>query len=117
MPTIEQIDETSRIVEEAAVRAGLAPEEIRSLLVEHWTSPVRFRETIEALYADGARVFVEAGPRGNMTAFVEDILRGRPACAVAAAMPLGRPRSAKVRATSSISAARLRPWTIIRSRL
>ena len=37
------------------------PREIRELLVEHWTSPVRFRETIEALYDDGARVFVEAG--------------------------------------------------------
>ena len=45
--------------------------------MEHWTSPVRFRETIEALHDDGARVFLEAGPRGNMTAFVEDILRGR----------------------------------------
>jgi acyl transferase domain-containing protein/phosphopantetheinyl transferase len=55
----------------------------RELLVEHWTSPVRFRDTIEALYDDGARVFVEVGPRGNMTAFVEDILRGQPSCAVA----------------------------------
>ncbi|MGH2894726.1 MAG: type I polyketide synthase, partial [Solirubrobacteraceae bacterium] len=60
------------------------PQEIRELLVEHWTSPVRFRETIEALHGDGARFFIEAGPRGNLTAFVEDILRGRPACAVAA---------------------------------
>lgn len=60
------------------------PEAIRELLVEHWTSPVRFRETIEALHDDGARVFVEVGPRGNMTSFVEDILRGRPSCAVAA---------------------------------
>ena len=59
------------------------PEAIRELLVEHWTRPVRFRETIEALYDDGARVFVEVGPRGNMTSFMEDILRGRPACAVA----------------------------------
>lgn len=59
------------------------PADIRELLVEHWTSPVRFRETIEALYAHGARVFVEVGPRGNMTSFVEDILRGRPFCAVA----------------------------------
>ena len=59
------------------------PEELRELLVEHWTSPVRFRETIEALYADGARIFVEVGPRGNMTAFIEDTLRGRPCCAVA----------------------------------
>ncbi len=52
------------------------PEEMRELLVEHWTRPVRFRETIEALYDDGVRVFVEAGPRGNMTSFIEDILRG-----------------------------------------
>ena len=58
--------------------------EIRELLVEHWTSPVRFRETIEALHADGARVFIEVGPKGNMTSFVEDILRGRPFCAAAA---------------------------------
>ena len=45
---------------------------------------MRFRETIEALHDDGARVFVEVGPRGNMTSFMEDILRGRPSCAVAA---------------------------------
>ena len=61
-----------------------SPEEMRELLVEHWTRPVRFRETIEALYEDGVRVFVEAGPRGNMTSFIEDILRGSDACAVAA---------------------------------
>ena len=35
----------------------------------------------------GRAVFVEAGPRGNLTAFVEDILRGRPSCAVAADVP------------------------------
>jgi acyl transferase domain-containing protein/phosphopantetheinyl transferase len=57
--------------------------EIRDLLVRHWTSPVRFRDTIEALHDDGARVFVEVGPRGNMTSFIEDILRGRPCCAIA----------------------------------
>jgi phosphopantetheine--protein transferase-like protein len=60
------------------------PAEIRELLVEHWTHPVEFRRTIETLYAEDARVFVEAGPRGNLTAFVEDILRGRDFCAVAA---------------------------------
>ncbi len=60
------------------------PEAIRELLVEHWTSPVRFRETIEALHDDGARVFVEVGPRGNLTAFISDILRGRDFCSVAA---------------------------------
>jgi acyl transferase domain-containing protein/phosphopantetheinyl transferase (holo-ACP synthase) len=60
------------------------PERIRELMVEHWTSPVLFRETIEALHDDGARVFLESGPRGNMTTFVQDILRGRDFCAVAA---------------------------------
>lgn len=51
------------------------PEAIRDLYVEHWTRPVRFRETIERMYADGMRIFVEVGPRGNLTAFVDDILR------------------------------------------
>jgi acyl transferase domain-containing protein/phosphopantetheinyl transferase len=59
------------------------PEGIRELLVEHWVRPVEFRRTIEALHAEGARVFVECGPRGNLTAFIEDILRGREFCAVA----------------------------------
>jgi acyl transferase domain-containing protein/phosphopantetheinyl transferase (holo-ACP synthase) len=59
------------------------PDAIRELLVEHWTAPVRFREAIEALHDDGARIFIEIGPRGNMTSFMQDILRGRAACAVA----------------------------------
>jgi len=66
---------------------GLYPAEagaIRELFVEHWTRPVEFRRTIEKLYEAGARVFVEVGPRGNMTGFIEDILRGRPYCAVPA---------------------------------
>jgi acyl transferase domain-containing protein/phosphopantetheinyl transferase (holo-ACP synthase) len=60
------------------------PQRVRELMVEHWTSPVLFRSTIEALHDDGARVFIESGPRGNMTTFVQDILRGREFCAVAA---------------------------------
>jgi len=59
------------------------PDEVRRLAREQWARPVRFRETIEAMYAAGIRVFVEVGPRGNLTAFVEDILRGRPFVATA----------------------------------
>ncbi len=59
------------------------PTEIRNLAVAQWTRPVRFRETIEAMYEAGARVFVEVGPGGKLTSFVENILRGRPAIAVA----------------------------------
>jgi acyl transferase domain-containing protein/phosphopantetheinyl transferase/acyl carrier protein len=54
------------------------PEEIRKLAVAQWASPVRFRETVEAMHADGVRVFVEVGPRGNLSGFVNDTLRGRP---------------------------------------
>jgi acyl transferase domain-containing protein/phosphopantetheinyl transferase len=60
---------------------------VRELFVDHWTHPVEFRGTIEALYDQGARVFVEAGPRGNLTGFLDDILRGRSYCAVPADLP------------------------------
>jgi acyl transferase domain-containing protein/phosphopantetheinyl transferase len=50
--------------------------EIQELFVAHWIRPVLFQETIERMYADGVRIFVEVGARGNLTAFVDDILRG-----------------------------------------
>ncbi len=60
------------------------PDECRELALGQWERPVRFRETVERMYADGVRIFVEVGPRGNLTAFLDDILRGRPHLAVAA---------------------------------
>lgn len=60
------------------------PEEIRRLIREQWAHPVRFRETIEAMYAAGVRIFVEIGPRGNLSAFVADTLGKRPHLAVPA---------------------------------
>jgi acyl transferase domain-containing protein/phosphopantetheinyl transferase len=56
---------------------------IRALAIEHLVKPVRFRETIEALHAEGARVFVQCGT-GSLVNFVEDTLRGRPHVAIAA---------------------------------
>ncbi len=60
------------------------PEEIRRLATGQWANRVRFRETIERMYADGVRIFVECGPRNNLTSFVDDILRGRPRLATPA---------------------------------
>ena len=60
---------------------------IRELAVEQWTTTVAFRETIEAMHADGLRLFVDVGARGNLAGFVEDILRGKPAFAIAANLP------------------------------
>lgn len=53
------------------------PDAIRDTACGQWARPVRFVETVERLYADGARVFVEVGPSANLSAFVGDILRGR----------------------------------------
>jgi acyl transferase domain-containing protein len=64
-----------------------SPDAIRDLAVAQWTQTVAFRETIEAMHADGFRVFIDVGARGNLAGFVEDTLRGRPSFAVAANMP------------------------------
>ncbi|MEH0515754.1 SDR family oxidoreductase [Streptomyces sp. B21-079] len=52
-----------------AVRAGLAAQ---------ISAPVAFAEQIEAMYAAGARVFVEAGPGSVLTRLVGQILGDRP---------------------------------------
>ncbi|AGY59896.1 type I polyketide synthase [Gloeobacter kilaueensis] len=53
------------------------PEAIRELGVRQWPSRVRFRETISQLHDEGVRFFIEVGPSGNLTGFVDDILKGR----------------------------------------
>jgi malonyl CoA-acyl carrier protein transacylase len=60
------------------------PGAMRDLAVNHWVSPVEFARMVETMYADGVRLFVECGPRGNLSAFVEDVLRGRPFAALPA---------------------------------
>jgi malonyl CoA-acyl carrier protein transacylase len=60
------------------------PDVIRRQALGHWATPVQFTRMIEQMYADGIRIFVETGPRGNVSAFVEDILRGRPFAALPA---------------------------------
>jgi acyl transferase domain-containing protein len=64
-----------------------APDEIRALTVEQWARPVRFRETINAMYDAGVRLFVEVGPRNNLTGFVDDILPCPRTCRAAPALP------------------------------
>ena len=58
-------------------------EDKRQLALDHLLRPVRFRELVEALYADGCRVFVQVG-FGSLTGFVNDTLAGRPHLALAA---------------------------------
>jgi acyl transferase domain-containing protein/NAD(P)H-dependent flavin oxidoreductase YrpB (nitropropane dioxygenase family) len=54
------------------------PAAIRAELVAQLVSPVRFTEQVEAMYAAGARVFVEAGPGSVLTKFVSAVLGDRP---------------------------------------
>ncbi|MDY6905216.1 MAG: beta-ketoacyl synthase N-terminal-like domain-containing protein [Thermodesulfobacteriota bacterium] len=50
---------------------------IVDLMVRYWLKPLQFRQTVENMYADGARIFVEVGPGNNLCGFVDDILRGK----------------------------------------
>jgi len=58
--------------------------EARELATRQWTMVVRFGDTIERLYADGYRTFVEVGPGNKLTGLVADVLRKRPHVAVSA---------------------------------
>ena len=59
------------------------PEAIVEVAARHWMSCVRFQKTIEKMHDRGFRVFVDVGPRGNLCAFVGDILGGKPHLTVA----------------------------------
>ncbi|MEP0847768.1 MAG: SDR family NAD(P)-dependent oxidoreductase [Phycisphaerae bacterium] len=59
------------------------PEQIRGTLAEQLIREVRFAAEIEAMYAAGARVFIEAGPGNVLTRLVREVLGSRPHLAVA----------------------------------
>jgi acyl transferase domain-containing protein/NAD(P)H-dependent flavin oxidoreductase YrpB (nitropropane dioxygenase family)/NAD(P)-dependent dehydrogenase (short-subunit alcohol dehydrogenase family)/acyl carrier protein len=63
------------------------PAAIRAALAAHLAEPVRFVDQVEAMYAAGARVFVETGPGRVLTRLVGLILAGRPHVAVATDVP------------------------------
>ena len=55
----------------------------RKLMAEHLVSPVEFVAEVEAMHADGARIFVEVGPKAVLTRLTGKILEGKPHAAVA----------------------------------
>jgi acyl transferase domain-containing protein/NAD(P)H-dependent flavin oxidoreductase YrpB (nitropropane dioxygenase family) len=66
------------------------PELIRAELAAQISAPVRFADQVEAMYAAGARVFVEAGPGQVLTGLVRTVLGDRPHAAVACDGPRGQ---------------------------
>jgi amino acid adenylation domain-containing protein len=58
-------------------------EDIRDLLAGQIAQPVRFRDTIEAMYAAGIRHFVEVGPGNILSGLIAQCLKGRDHCTIA----------------------------------
>jgi malonyl CoA-acyl carrier protein transacylase len=58
-------------------------QEMRTILVNQLTQPLRFREEIEAMYAAGVRVFIEVGPGQVLSGLVQRILGDKPAVVLA----------------------------------
>ncbi|MED5619068.1 polyketide synthase [Ideonella sp. BN130291] len=56
---------------------------VRKLAAAQWSQKVRFRETVLKMHDDGVRLFLEVGPSGNLTSFVNDILIDREFVALA----------------------------------
>jgi acyl transferase domain-containing protein/NAD(P)H-dependent flavin oxidoreductase YrpB (nitropropane dioxygenase family)/NAD(P)-dependent dehydrogenase (short-subunit alcohol dehydrogenase family) len=63
------------------------PQAIARKLVEHLANQVQFEQEIEAMYADGARIFVEVGPGRVLSGLVDQILGERPHLALASNQP------------------------------
>ncbi|HON54790.1 MAG TPA: ACP S-malonyltransferase [Bacteroidales bacterium] len=51
-----------------------SPEEIKENLISQLTSPVRWRQSIENMWADGAREFIELGPGNVLQNMIKKIL-------------------------------------------
>src|SRR5262249_51815501 len=71
-----------------ADRYPTEPAALMELASRQLRTKLRFRETVEAMYAAGGRVFVEVGPRNGLSGFIADTLGKRPLLAV----PLDVPR-------------------------
>ena len=60
-----------------------AAAEVKQRMTEHLVQPVEFVAQIEAMYADGARIFVEIGPKAVLARLVSRVLDRRDHVAVA----------------------------------
>jgi len=58
-------------------------EAIRKITTELFTHPIMLKRTVQSMYEDGVRVFVEVGPKGLLSPLVSDTLSGQPHVSVA----------------------------------
>lgn len=60
----------------------LQQETIAARIAEMLCAPLDFPRLVETVYAEGARIFVEAGAGGNCARWIDETLKGRPHLAV-----------------------------------
>jgi acyl transferase domain-containing protein/phosphopantetheinyl transferase len=70
-----------------ADRYPTEPNALMELAVRQLQCKLRFRETVQRMHDSGIRLFVEVGPRGNLSAFISDILGKQPHAAIALDVP------------------------------
>ena len=51
--------------------------QIRQIAQDQWSSQVRFKESINSLYHQGYKTFIEVGPSSNLSSFVSEILKDK----------------------------------------
>ena len=54
-----------------------APHAINRLIVDQWTEAIHLDWTVNRMYEDGFRFFVEIGARGNMVTAISETLKGK----------------------------------------
>ena len=69
-----------------------SPAGLRALLARQFVEPVLFRDAVHSSWRDGARLFVECGPKWPLSTFIDDILADAPHCA----LPTLHPKTGEV---------------------
>jgi acyl transferase domain-containing protein/phosphopantetheinyl transferase (holo-ACP synthase) len=59
------------------------PDALKKIATQLFTVPIQFRRSIESLYKEGVRKFVEVGPKGTLSVIVSEVLSDKPHLAVA----------------------------------
>ena len=83
MKWLEKESQTVVYSNTTAVRHSPDSQEIKRTLIDHLVQPVEFVQQINNMYKDGARVFLELGPKSVLTGLVRQILADHPHTAIA----------------------------------
>lgn len=77
----------SNLTGKAYDQSGDFPSRLKQTLLDHMTKPVEFIKNIRSMAADGARLFIEVGPRATICSFVSNILADTPHWAIPTNLP------------------------------